>query len=175
MKYGMLLIGLLFIGQIFAQTVPLFTGSSVLQKDAQLAVDFHNKVRKDVGASPLQWSEELAIFAQAWADHLASQGCNMQHRPYSGEWKQIYGENIYWGSNPKFSVLDASKKWYSEINDYTYGTLSKDNWSKTGHYTQMVWRTTTRVGMGIAKCKDGGVIVVANYNPAGNTMGQKPY
>jgi pathogenesis-related protein 1 len=39
----------------------------------------------------------------------------------------------------------------------------------------MVWKETTHVGMGIAICKNGGMIIVANYNPAGNYIGEKPY
>src|SRR5688572_28011106 len=82
-----------------AQTVPAVTGSNASQKDAQIALDHHNKVRKDVGTPPQEWSVELAKYAQAWANNLANnKNCKMEHRPYSGEWKQKYGENIFWGS-----------------------------------------------------------------------------
>ena len=79
-----------------AQKVPAVTGSKVLQADAQEALNFHNKVRADVGSPSLQWSVELAGYAQAWADHLAKD-CKMEHRPYSGPWAQKHGENIFWG------------------------------------------------------------------------------
>lgn len=171
--------GLVFILLIsfatHAQTVPATTGSKVSQQQGQIALDFHNKVRADVGSPALQWSEELAKFAQAWADNLAKNDCAFEHRPRSGEWTQKYGENIFWGSASSYTVLNASEGWYGEIKDYTYGPLEGTNWAKTGHYTQMVWKNTTHVGIGAATCASGAILIVANYNPPGNYMGQKPY
>lgn len=164
-----------FYTQSKSQIVPNNTGSKATKEEAQAALDFHNKVRKDVGVEPLEWSSELAAFAQAWAENLANNDCEMKHRPRSGEWIQKYGENIFWGSGGSYTALYASEDWYSEIKDYTYATLSYDNWGGTGHYTQMVWRNTTKVGIGIARCVGGGIIIVANYDPSGNYMGQKPY
>jgi hypothetical protein len=43
-----------------------------------------------------------------------------------------------------------------------------------GHYTQMVWRETREVGIGMAQSKHG-LYVVARYSPAGNIVGEKPY
>jgi pathogenesis-related protein 1 len=40
-----------------------------------------------------------------------------------------------------------------------------------GHYTQMVWKSTTEFGCAKAKCTAGNKIteiVVCQYNPAGN-------
>lgn len=36
----------------------------------------------------------------------------------------------------------------------------------------MVWKKTTSVGLGIAKGSNGSWIVVANYDPPGNFVGQ---
>lgn len=158
------------------QTVPKETGSTIAQADAQLALDFHNKVRKDVGSPPLEWSAELAKYAQAWADNLAkNKNCNMEHRPSDGEWAQKHGENIFWGSGMNFSPLYASERWYSEIKDYKHGPISDINWPIAGHYTQVVWKTTTQVGLGMATCPGGEIIIVGNYNPPGNYWGQKAY
>ncbi|HRI20875.1 MAG TPA: CAP family protein [Panacibacter sp.] len=158
----------------FAQTVPDSTGSAVSKTDAQQALDMHNKVRKDVGSAPLEWSPQLSAFAQAWADHLAASDCAFEHRPGEGEWASGYGENIFMGSG-SFTVNDASESWYSEIKDYVYGALTAENFSGTGHYTQMVWHSTTKVGMGVSVCSNGNYIIVANYDPAGNMLGDKPY
>lgn len=164
-----------FSTQLLSQTVPTNIGSKATKEEAQAALDFHNKVRKDVGVEPLEWSAELATYAQAWADHLAADNCDMKHRPRSGEWIQKYGENIFWGSGNGYTALDASESWYSEIKDYKYGTLTSDNWYGTGHYTQMIWRNSKKIGIGVARCAGGGVIIVANYDPVGNYMGEKPY
>ena len=165
----------LLVADVKGQTLSDNIGSKLTQEEAKAALDFHNKVRADVGVSELTWSPELAKFAQEWADHLASQGCEMQHRPGDGQWAQKHGENIFWGKGKDYSALEASESWYSEIDDYTYGAVNESNWSKTGHYTQMVWKNTTQVGIALAKCSDGAIIIVANYNPAGNYMGEAPY
>jgi uncharacterized protein YkwD len=165
---------LLYYGFVHAQSVPKNTGSLVSQEEAQKALDFHNRIRKEVGSPPLKWSGDLAKFAQTWADQLAG-NCKMKHRPSSGPWKQKYGENIFWGSADDYTVVDACQSWYEEIEFFKPGKLTEKVWSKAGHYTQMVWKETKHMGMGIAVCKNGGVIVVANYNPAGNYIGERPY
>ncbi|MBS1949815.1 MAG: hypothetical protein OJF59_002555 [Cytophagales bacterium] len=163
-------------GYLAGQTVPVATGSKIPQKDAQAALDFHNKARQEVNSPPLEWSRELAAYAQAWADHLAETTCEMMHRPHDGKWKQVHGENIYWGSDSdSFTVLNACQRWYDEIKDYHHEAISQSNYHKTGHYTQMVWKNTASVGMAQAVCKEGAIIIVANYDPAGNYLGQKAY
>jgi uncharacterized protein YkwD len=166
---------ILFSFNLKAQTQVAESGSSVSSAEAAEALRFHNEARTEVGVAPLTWSATLAAYAQAWADQLAATGCKPGHRPRQGEWKQVYGENISWGKGQDYLALDASKSWYSEKKEFTYGPLSSDNWYPTGHYTQMVWRNTKQVGIGKANCPDGTMIVVANYNPAGNILGQKPY
>lgn len=172
-----LIVWLFFIAlsaKAFAQSAPAQTGSKVSQAEAQEALDFHNKARKDVGTNPLEWSTELATYAQEWADKLAANNCAFEHR--SGENRvKPYGENIFWGMGTTYTALNASKSWYSEIEKYVHGPLSSDNWSAAGHYTQMVWYNTTAVGIGLSKCADGATLIVANYNPPGNYMGEKPY
>ena len=70
--------------------------------------------------------------------------------------------------------MDAAKAWEEEKPLYKGGELTKANWKPAGHYTQMVWRDTTRLGCGEAQCK-GMLMVVCNYDPPGNYIGQKPY
>ena len=42
-----------------------------------------------------------------------------------------------------------------------------------GHFTQVVWKSTTEAGFGVAVCPNNQImIVVGNYSPAGNFMGQ---
>jgi pathogenesis-related protein 1 len=148
----------------------------VLTEDAQKALDFHNKVRNDVSSPPLEWDFDLAKYAQEWADYLAvNNNGKMEHRGNVGKNSKNAGENIFMGAGKEFSFLDASEAWYSEINDYTYTTVTEQNYLKTGHYTQMVWKDTKKVGMGISKSSNGATIIVANYLPPGNYIGQKPY
>ena len=153
------------------------TGSKISVVDANKMLAHHNKVRKDVGVSGLQWDAKLAAYAQRWVDYLATNNqCQMKHRgPLEKEGAQ-YGENIFWGSPAKaYTPLDASTSWYAEIKNYSYARFSSDNLHSIGHYTQMIWRNTTRMGAGVAICSNGDVIVVANYNPSGNYIGEYPY
>jgi len=41
----------------------------------------------------------------------------------------------------------------------------------TGHFTQIVWKNTTEMGIAMAK-RDGTCVVVACYHPRGNIVGQ---
>jgi uncharacterized protein YkwD len=153
-----------------AQSVPTATGSNLTQTQAQQALDFHNVKRREVGAQPLLWSPQLAGVAQDWANHLASEGCQLQHKQHSQ-----YGENLFGGKGMPFNALDAARNWYGEAAQFKYAVLTTANWAPTGHYTQMVWSRTTQMGMGQASCKDGSIVIVAEYDPPGNYMGQAPY
>lgn len=144
------------------------------KKDIEVLLREHNRVRADVGVAKLQWSAEIADYAQAWAKHLATTSCQMQHRPRKGKWKQQYGENLFIGTAGFYSAREAVLAWESEKADYRYGTFTGKSRKPIGHYTQIIWKNTTRVGCGQALCKDM-LIVACNYDPPGNYIGQKPY
>lgn len=153
------------------------TGSRISWMDAQSVLDHHNKVRKEVGVNQLVWDTSLSAYAQRWANYLAeSENCKLIHRSDNYREGKLYGENLYWGSSAVYySPLSASESWYSEKKLYEYKRIDDSNWSKVGHYTQMVWRNTVAVGVGVATCASGGIIVVANYFPPGNYLGEFPY
>ena len=172
------LIALLFITNIVsAQQIPLTTGSIINPSDAQKFLDHHNKIRAAVKVDTLTWSPRLAKYAQQWAQHLAEdKRCNMIHSDCSDEYGNIFGENLFWGSDASaFNSLDASKSWYEEKSNYSYERVGESRQKDVGHYTQMVWRNTREVGVGIGYCKSGGIIIVASYFPAGNYVGEYPY
>jgi uncharacterized protein YkwD len=130
----------------------------------------HNEVRALHCAAPLAWSAEVAAVAQQWADHLRDSGCKFEHRP-----RNAYGENLFYidpaGSGRPEAV---TRNWYSEVRDYDY---SKPGFSgETGHFTQVVWRASKRLGCGVAVCNSAGQsaeIWVCNYDPPGNSGGYR--
>jgi len=137
--------------------------------DMRAITAYHNKVRADVGVGPLQWSEDLARYAQQCADHLAATGCSMAHRT-----QHRYGENLFQGTAGRYTAVDAAKAWETEKKDYAGGILTEGNWHPAGHYTQMVWRDTTTLGCGQSTCSQT-LIVTCNYAPPGNYIGRRPY
>jgi pathogenesis-related protein 1 len=149
-------------------------GSRLKTKEIQTLLRLHNKARAEVGVRPLVWSNPLAAYAQRWADHLAVTGCRMEHRPSSGNWRRSYGENLFMGTAGAYGVGDAVLSWVEEKKDYRGRALNASNWRAAGHYTQVVWRGTRRVGCAKKVCS-GMVIVVCNYDPPGNVLGESPY
>merc|ERR1711963_667416 len=105
--------------------------------------------------------------AQEWADHLIAEG-TFEHRP-----NNKYGENIYMSSGraAQDQAQGAVDSWYSEIKDYTFGKEPSWGGPVTGHFTQVVWKGSTEVGVGVAQ-EGSKVVVVANYSPPGNYIGQ---
>lgn len=144
-----------------ATTTTSVTSSSSLTEDQQNALDAQNSARSDVGSAALVWDADLASEAQAWAEHLVSVG-ELTHSGVSGE-----GENLYMGydSTP---FLSAANMWIDEKSSYNGEAISSTNYMTFGHYTQIVWSSTTNVGMGSASDSNGAVYVVARYSPPGN-------
>ncbi|XP_056603219.1 uncharacterized protein glipr2 [Triplophysa dalaica] len=121
----------------------------------------HNSYRKQHGAPPLTINRNLCRSAQAWAQHLLSIR-TLKHS------KEEYGENLYyaWSSaNTKLTGPEAVESWYKEIKDYNFSRPGFS--SQTGHFTQVVWKDTKELGIGLAT--DGNTtFVVGQYLPAGN-------
>jgi len=131
----------------------------------------HNEYRARHNIPPLKLSRELCNYATEWAKNLASKG-NLQHRP-----NNKYGENIFWksSSNPSITGDEAVASWYGEIKDFDKSWYGKEPpqgaFSKTGHFTQVVWKASEKVGVGLAS-KGTSFFVVANYDPPGNIVGR---
>jgi pathogenesis-related protein 1 len=134
----------------------------------------HTRVRAEVGVGPLVWSERLADHARQWAEHLAAAGCRLEHRPATGPWAGPYGENLFSGTIGYYGVADAVQAWESEKRFFQGEALTSSNWQPAGHYTQLVWKNTRKVGCGKAVCQ-GRILIVCNYDPPGNVLGEKPY
>uniref|UniRef100_A0A0N4ZLS3 SCP domain-containing protein n=1 Tax=Parastrongyloides trichosuri TaxID=131310 RepID=A0A0N4ZLS3_PARTI len=126
--------------------------------------DETNCYREGHQADPLEIDNDLQAQAQAYADKLLSDDQGLIHSDSGG----AYGENLAWVSDE--SIADTSvKMWYDENADYDYSSpgFSGD----TGHFTQLVWKGSQKVGCGIAS-GSGGVYTVCQYKPPGNYEGE---
>ncbi|CAG9945851.1 unnamed protein product [Clonostachys rosea f. rosea IK726] len=140
-----------------------------LSDDQQKALDAHNAARAAVGNSPLTWDDSLSSDAQSWANTIATLA-SLTHSSGSGQ-----GENLYMQSDNGSPFLNAINSFLSEKSLYSGQVIDGSNFGAFGHYTQAVWKSTTKVGMAVAKAADGTNWVVVRYSPPGNFIGQTPY
>ncbi|TKR94927.1 hypothetical protein L596_009156 [Steinernema carpocapsae] len=148
-------------GNVGWESVGLDQGFNIAEFRAQ-HLNNTNYYRNKHGAESLSLHEELNKYAQDWANALAKANVS-QHRP-----DNKYGENITAGR--PLSSFDAVQLWYDEEAAYDYRT---GNYSPgTGHFTQLVWKNSRYVGVGVAKSSQGLYYIVANYYPAGNFTGE---
>uniref|UniRef100_A0A8D0APA2 SCP domain-containing protein n=1 Tax=Sander lucioperca TaxID=283035 RepID=A0A8D0APA2_SANLU len=114
-------------------------------------LETHNAYRLKHNTPKMTLSSELSASAQKWANHLLAIGA-LQHSDTQD------GENVY-------NMWKAVDSWYSEIKDYNWSRPGFS--SNTGHFTQVVWKDSKELGVGMAT--DGHkVFVVGQYRPAGN-------
>jgi hypothetical protein len=156
--------------------LPFLAGATDLGSNFEARVlAAHNRERAALGLEKLQWNSGLQQSAQLWADYLARSG-RFEHAPERGDNPQ--GENLWAGTAGYFSVdqmVDAwvrEKRYFRETvfpNNSTTGDIRD-----VGHYTQLVWRKTRKVGCAIARGKED-EILVCRYSQAGNYIGELPY
>ncbi|KAJ8411233.1 hypothetical protein AAFF_G00172390 [Aldrovandia affinis] len=154
-----------------------------------ICVKVHNSYRSNVDppASDMRfmtWDEALAKSARAWA-----RSCKFSHNPLLGTTGKLHpefapvGENIWVGESvSKFRVEKAIQKWYDEVTDYEYSSRACTG-KQCGHYTQVVWAKSYKVGCAVQVCPNGiegfskrkSANFVCNYGEAGNINGVHPY
>ncbi len=124
----------------------------------------HNRYRARHCAPPLSWSGELVKESQRWAKNLAAHRCAFEHNP-----DPRYGENLAYFRPPgALGEEDVAAQWYREIDIYNF---KKPGFSmEAGHFTQLVWVGTKRLGCASVEC-GGGELWVCNYDPPGNMQG----
>ncbi|MEU7632075.1 CAP family protein [Nocardia sp. NPDC049220] len=133
-------------------------------------LDLHNTFRADHRAPALTLDQTLNKVAEEWAQHLAETH-SFEHRP-----NPKYGENLYMmtsGGSDYAGAEEAFRGWADEEKDYDY---RKPGFSmETGHFTQVIWKSTERLGVARACVPDSSeTYVVANYDPPGNYEGRYP-
>ena len=145
--------------------IPLF-GQNNSIGDMEGMLERHNFYRAEVGTPPLQWSNKLAKNALKWANILKKKNCLLKHSPQN--MRKGYGENIAWNSGYSESAIGVVDRWCSEKEYFNFSTRTcNGSWDLCGHYTQVIWKNTSKVGCAVVKCGDE-EIWVCQYSPSGN-------
>ncbi|RZS05196.1 hypothetical protein BHM03_00035664 [Ensete ventricosum] len=103
--------------------------TTLAQNSPQDFVDAHNSARAAVGVGSVSWDNNVAAYAQKYANQRIGD-CQLVH---SGG---PYGENLFWGSGADFTAADAINSWVGEKQYYDYDSNSFTNGRVCGHYTQ---------------------------------------
>lgn len=165
----------LFFTYIYAQEIKI---------DAEAITKAHNELRQKYKSPPLKYSVTLQKAAKHWAEKLQKDGCGMLH---SHGKVGPYGENLYWASPKKEAHAKDAKgawiwhnslqhiteqavvqAWYDEVKWYDYETNSCEKGQMCGHFTQVIWNTTTELGCAAMACADRSQVWVCEYAPPGN-------
>lgn len=158
----------------------------VVPADRQRVLDAHNQLRSSVDPPAetmpaLTWDLLLEQVAREWANtcptiHNVRRSDRYQELGGSG----YVGENMAWGySSWTQAILDG---WGSERASYDYENNTCHDTAgvarECGHYTQLIWASTLRVGCAQASVscpRFGGKYYVCNYAPGGNRTEERPY
>ncbi|BHF61644.1 SCP / Tpx-1 / Ag5 / PR-1 / Sc7 of extracellular domains [Sparganum proliferum] len=158
----------------------LLAVESLTQGEKDLFLNYHNEVRRSVvpAASNMQdmvYDEELEVLAQKWVNR-----CKFEHPSRSEEEYRLSGQNLgaTGGLDGEASIRKVMKMWYDENKDYNYDRNSCKG--VCGHYTQMVWWNSNRIGCAMKTCS--GIFpgmkanfIACQYVARGNYIGQRPY
>ncbi|KAK5814288.1 CAP domain-containing protein, partial [Linnemannia elongata] len=128
-----------------------------------------NTNRAKYGAKPVLWSASLVPDVTQYA-----RMCKFAH----SDAQSRYGENLHASIDPNTDMRSAMTSWMSEASKYNYNQPGFS--AATGKFTQVVWKNTTQVACGIARCPAGTIFaqpstfIVCRYTPPGNFPGQFP-
>jgi len=131
----------------------------------------HNQLRWAAGVRPAVWDRALAAAADAYAARLASSG-RWGHS--SDAQRAGQGENLWMGTHGAFSIDQMVGSWASERRLFRSGAFPRvsytGSWDDVGHYTQMIWPGSTRVGCAVRSSASYDYMV-CRYSPGGNVVG----
>lgn len=143
-----------------------------LMKRAMMTM--HNTARASARVPELTWDDALARDATGYARELARTGKFEHSKQPRGNPNQ--GENLWTGTRRAYRYDEMAQHWIDERRFFVNGPIpnasTSGRFEDVGHYTQIIWRATTRVGCGFASnARDD--YLVCRYTPAGNMLNQR--
>lgn len=134
-----------------------------------------NQYRTKHGAPAVEYDAELVTYAKSRAALVSTE--NYLNHGHQGL-REGLGENLSWqasSSQTAGTAAGAVNSWYSEIKDYDFSKSAPSDPSKTGHFTQLVWKGSLRIGAGRV-CGQGAdwyeTYIAVVFSPSGNMQGQ---
>ncbi|KHJ79234.1 SCP-like protein [Oesophagostomum dentatum] len=156
----------------------------------EAVVAMHNKLRSSLargqekdglGGNAPKASKMLKMVYDCEVEASAmknAQQCIFEHS------ESKFGENLFMTSELNAdkvqAVKEASQEWWDELKKYGIGQqniLTQELFYSTnqiGHYTQMAWETSYKLGCAVQHCDDM-TYVVCQYSPAGNALNRLIY
>jgi len=137
----------------------------------------HNAERFAAGIPSLQWDDQLAASAAQWGTHLAALN-DLEHSPSDPNDPDPEGENLFLGTRGYYAPEQMVGMWIDEKKDFKPGVFPANSrtgrFKDIGHYTQLMWRSTDRVGCAITRNQDYDFLV-CRYLEGGNVIGERPF
>jgi hypothetical protein len=159
-------------GAAAVSATPALAQSSFAAQFPARILAAHNAERARAGVPPLVWDNELGTAAAVYAQQMAMTGV-FAHSDRSK--RRGTGENLWMGTHGAFSIETMVGGWSSEKRFFVPGIFPNNsrsgNWEDVGHYTQMIWPTTTRIGCALASTPRIDYLV-CRYATAGNMDGR---
>ena len=143
-----------------------------LDRTSEQLLALHNRARAEVGSPPLKWDPQLAAQAASYGPRLAQYGRPV-HSSRVG--RETSRENLL-QALPGTPVDRMVGVWIAERQHFVPGTFPNvsrtGNWADVGHYTQMIWPTTTRIGCAVHRGGGRFDWLICRYSPPGNADGK---
>jgi uncharacterized protein YkwD len=146
---------------------PLWTNTDLDQR----LLAAHNSERARIGVPPLRWNSALAEHAAHYADTLTHLP-RLRHDPSIDE----EGENLWRGTKAAYTPEAMVGLWIDERRAFKNAPIPNASitgeFEDVGHYTQVIWRTTTQVGCAVRATRYD-EILVCRYMEGGNVIGER--
>ncbi|XP_022670328.1 uncharacterized protein LOC111254090 isoform X2 [Varroa destructor] len=114
---------------------------------------------------------KLCEQAQQLANFIAHTN-DLYHRKLRDIGQNLYVESSYTQENFDVNGETVVKHWYQEQKYYDYYQNQDLLHTQASRFTQLVWKSSQKIGIGKATIGANKVIIVTLYKPAGNVVGE---
>jgi uncharacterized protein YkwD len=136
------------------------------QREIKEITEHINMYRAKHSSPQIEYDSAISNNSQTWSDYL------LNNSKFAHSNNILYGENLYFSYGSSLSKINQIKHsidiWYSEILNYDFSKNSHQ--MHTGHFSALIWKSSTKFGIGYAESKSK-CIICLNTNPVGNIAG----